>query len=96
MRTMKHGRAVESGTEAARIPVCKRRLRNRACDIYAEPNVAWQSQLAETNFSPEADAAVLRLHAPKLRLGETHVPLSFLARRAKTLPIVVKIGYARY
>jgi hypothetical protein len=93
---MKHGRAVGTWSEATRIPVCKRRLRTCACDIYAEPNVAWQSQLAETICSPEVDAAVLRLYAPKLRLGETHVPLSFLARRAKTLPIVVKIGYARY
>ena len=96
MSDMKHGRAVGTWLEAARIPVCKRRLRTHACDIYAEPNVAWQSQWAGTICSPEVDAAVLRLHAPKLRLGETHVPLSFLARREKTLPIVVEIGYARY
>jgi hypothetical protein len=73
-----------------------RRLRTSACDIYADAFVTYPQQRASGIQREEAIQRASCSHAPKLRLGETHVPLGFLARREKTLPIVVKIGYARY
>jgi len=64
--------------------------------ISAEQFVAKQSQVAGANRNKEAISRASCSHAPKLRLGETHVPVDFLARREKKLPVVVMIRYARY
>jgi len=45
------------------------------CDIFAERFVARQSRWADGTGNVEAAVSRLRFHAPKLRLGETHVPL---------------------
>jgi len=99
----KHGRGEEWMTEPASI--ARRALlatgqntsaRNRICDISAKQFVTQQPQSASFNHNKEAAFAVSHLNAPKLRLGETHVPVNFLAGGEKTLPVVVKIGYARY
>ncbi len=45
------------------------------CDISAERFVARQSRWADGTGNVEAAVSRLRFHAPKLRLGETHVPL---------------------
>ncbi len=70
--------------------------RKRVCDISAEQFVTQQAQSATFTHNTEAAFAVSHLNAPKLRLGETHVPVNVLAIRDKKLPVVVKIGYARY
>ena len=67
-----------------------------ACGIPAGASVA-----PGTRGSRVADeqASAFAAHVgqvPKLCLGETHVPTFFLVMREKTLPVVVKIRYARH
>ena len=45
-----------------------------ACDISAEAFVAKESQRADATCNEEVWFSRLRFHAPKLCLGETHVP----------------------
>lgn len=45
-----------------------------ACDISAEVFVAKQAQRADVSFNEEAWFLPVHFHAPKLCLGETHVP----------------------
>jgi hypothetical protein len=66
------------------------------CCISAEPFVASETR---SECMAESTGFVSRAHVgqvPKLRLGETHVPTFFLGMREKTLPVVVKIRYARH
>jgi len=86
-------RTLPGAVEIVIVPI---RRRECACDISAERFVTRQPQSASFAHNTEAAFAVSHSHAPKLRLGETHVPVNFLARGEKTLPVVVKIGYARY
>jgi hypothetical protein len=50
------------------------RARKRVCDISAKRFVTQQAQSASFTRNTEAAFAVSHSHAPKLRLGETHVP----------------------
>jgi hypothetical protein len=79
-------------------PICHRPavFLSRVCDISAERIVTTKQQSAGSNCNEEAVSVASHLHAPKLCLGETHVPLDFLSGREKMLPVVVKIRYARY
>jgi hypothetical protein len=67
-----------------------------ACDISAKAFVTITQQRAEASSNKEACFGLLRFHAPKFCLGETHVPLRFSSKKQKTLPVVGQIGYARY
>ena len=53
------------------------------CDISAEVFVAKQSQRADATCNEEVWFSRLRFHAPKLCLGETHVPLRFSSMTRK-------------
>jgi len=57
-------------------PICRRPavLLSHACDISAEAFVAKESQRADATCNEEVWFSRLRFHAPKLCLGETHVP----------------------
>lgn len=57
-------------------PIC-------VCGISAEAFVAGRSQRADGTCNEEAAVSRLRLHAPKLCLGETHVPLRFSSMTRK-------------
>jgi hypothetical protein len=54
-----------------------------ACDISAERFVATRTQHADTARNVEAEFFVSRFHAPKLCLGETHVPERIATRTRK-------------
>jgi hypothetical protein len=57
--------------------------RSIACGISAEGSVATQAQQPDAPRNVEAQFFVSRFHAPKLRLGETHVPERFSTRTRK-------------
>ena len=61
-------------------PICRRPavLLSIACDISAEAFVASGSQRTDTSCNEEAAFSRLRFDAPKLCLGETHVPEKIL------------------
>jgi hypothetical protein len=73
-------RPFHHGTIAARSydgnPICRRPavLPSSGCDISAEVFVAKESQRADATCNEEVWFSRLRFHAPKLCLGETHVP----------------------
>lgn len=71
------GRRSKTTREAGEISVALFRLVTPPCDISAEPFVAKQSQSATTACNVEAVFFVSCLNAPKLCLGETHVPVRF-------------------
>jgi hypothetical protein len=83
-------------TKARPIAVTPSRFGTCVCDISAERFVTTKQQSAGSNRNEEVVSFASWSHAPKLRLGETHVPLDFLPRREKTLPVVGKIRYARH
>jgi hypothetical protein len=64
------------------------RTRNSTCGISAEPLVANTSRIAEAKHNIGIVFAETHLNAPKLRLGETHVPNVFLPIGEKILPVV--------
>jgi hypothetical protein len=57
-------------------PICRRPavFLSCVCDISAEAFVAKESQRTDANCNEEAWFSRQRFDAPKLRLGETHVP----------------------
>jgi hypothetical protein len=65
-------------------------------DISAKQFVTTKQQSADAIHNTESVFEATHSHAPKLRLGETHVPVDFLPEGEKTLPVVMWIGYARY
>jgi len=76
-----------------------RKITSISCTRYGIPAgafVALETRLSCMADEPQTVLKARRGHVPKLRLGETHVPVDFLLRREKTLPVVVKIGYARH
>jgi hypothetical protein len=58
-------------------------LPSRDCDISAGAFVAKESQRTDATRNEEAWFSRLRFHAPKLCLGETHVPLRFSSMTRK-------------
>jgi hypothetical protein len=52
--------------------------------------------MKEVSYYKEVLFAAHVGQGPKLCLGEMHVPKDFLFMREKTLPVVVKIRYARH
>jgi|HubBroStandDraft_6_1064221.scaffolds.fasta_scaffold238567_1 hypothetical protein len=66
-------------------PICRRPavLPSRDCDISAGAFVAKESQRTDATRNEEAWFSRLRFDAPKLCLGETHVPLRFSSMTRK-------------
>jgi hypothetical protein len=67
-----------------------------ACGIPAEASVASGTRVSAVADETKSAFAAQVGNVPKLRLGETHVPTDFHFMREKTLPVVVKIRYARH
>jgi hypothetical protein len=74
-QTQSHDETIAArGYDGNPICHCPAVLHSHACDISAEAFVAKESQRADATCNEEVWFSRLRFHAPKLCLGETHVP----------------------